>query len=37
VSGNKSLLTLPVKLESGVYYAKYISGEFTSTNRVVVR
>lgn len=37
VSGNKSLLTLPVKLESGIYYAKYISGEFTATNRVVVR
>lgn len=37
VAGNKSLLTLPVKLESGVYYAKYISGEFTATNRVVVK
>ena len=37
VSGGSSTLTLPVKLESGVYYAKYLSGNFTSTKRVVVR
>jgi hypothetical protein len=37
VFGDKSQLTMPVKLASGLYYAKYISGEFTSTNRVVVK
>lgn len=37
VSGNKSLLTMPAKLESGVYYAKYISSDFTATNRIVVK
>jgi len=37
VSGNKSILTLPVKLESGVYYAKYFSLDFTATNRVLVK
>jgi len=37
VAGNNSILTLPVKLESGIYFAKYISNDFTSTNRVVVK
>jgi len=37
VAGSQSVLTLPVKLESGIYYAKYISGEFTSTSRVMVK
>jgi hypothetical protein len=37
VTGNKSSLALPVKLESGVYYAKYISSDFTSTVRVLVK
>jgi hypothetical protein len=37
VSGSASMLTMPVKLESGVYFAKYISSGFTSTNRVVVK
>jgi hypothetical protein len=37
VSGNKSMLTLPVKLESGVYFAKYITHDFTSVNRVLVK
>ncbi len=36
VAGNNSELTLPIKLASGIYYAKYISGDFTSINRVVV-
>ncbi len=31
VSGDVSTITLPVKLESGVYYAKYISRDFTTT------
>ncbi len=37
VSGEKSELVMPVKLASGIYYAKYISADFTSTNRVVVK
>lgn len=37
VSGNKSFLTMPAKLESGVYYAKYISSDFTATNRILVK
>ena len=37
VSGNKSLLTMPARLESGVYYAKYISNDFTATNRILVK
>jgi len=37
VSGEASTITLPVKLESGVYYAKYISLDFNSTNRVLVK
>lgn len=37
VSGNSSTLNIPVKLESGVYYAKYISSDFTSTSRVLVK
>lgn len=37
VTGSKSFLSLPVKLESGVYYAKFISSELTSTNRVMVK
>jgi hypothetical protein len=37
VSGDVSSLTLPVKLESGVYFAKYISADFTSTTQVLVK
>ncbi len=37
VSGSTSLLTMPMKLESGVYFAKYISSDFTSTSRVLVK
>jgi len=37
ISGDVSTITLPVKLESGVYYAKYISLDFNSTNRVLVK
>jgi len=37
ISGEVSTITLPVKLESGVYYAKYISLDFNSTNRVLVK
>lgn len=37
VFGDKSQLTMPVKLASGLYYARYISRDFTSTNRVVVK
>jgi hypothetical protein len=37
VSGEKSELIMPVKLASGIYYAKYISGDYTSTHRVVVK
>jgi hypothetical protein len=37
VYGDKSEVVLPVKLASGIYYAKYISGDFTATNRLVVR
>ena len=37
VSGDVSILTLPVKLESGVYFAKYISSDFTSTTQVLVK
>jgi hypothetical protein len=37
ILGNVSTITLPVKLESGVYFAKYISGDFTSTAQVLVR
>ena len=35
--GNSVAVSMPVKLESGVYYARYISGEFTSTSRVLVK
>lgn len=37
VSGDVSTLTLPVKLESGWYYAKFISSDFTSFSRVLVK
>jgi Secretion system C-terminal sorting domain len=37
VSGSASTLTMPMKLESGVYFAKYISSDFTSTCRVLVK
>jgi len=37
VSGDVSTLTLPVKLESGVYFAKYISADFTSTTQILVK
>jgi hypothetical protein len=37
VSGEVSTLTLPMKLESGVYFAKYISADFTSTTQVLVK
>jgi len=37
VSGDVSTLTLPVKLESGVYFAKYISVDFTSSTQVLVK
>jgi len=37
VYGDKSELVLPVKLASGIYYAKYISGDFTASSRLVVR
>jgi hypothetical protein len=37
VSGAVSTITLPVKLESGVYYAKYISLDFNSANRLLVK
>ena len=37
VSGDVSTLTLPVKLESGVYFAKYISVDFTTTTQVLVK
>jgi hypothetical protein len=36
VDGDHSTLTLPVKLESGWYYAKFISSEFTSVSRFLV-
>jgi len=36
VFGNKSVLDIPVPLAAGVYYAKYISGDFTATHRLVV-
>lgn len=37
VSGSNFVLTMPAKLESGVYYAKYISNDFTATNRILVK
>lgn len=37
VEGNLSTLTMPSKLGSGVYYVKYISSDFTSTQRVLVK
>ena len=37
VNGDLSTLTLPLKLESGLYYAKYISGEFTSVSEILVK
>ena len=37
ISGDVSTITLPVKLESGVYFAKYISSDFTSTTQVLVK
>jgi hypothetical protein len=36
-SGSTFMLTMPAKLESGVYYAKYISNDFTATNRLLVK
>lgn len=37
VNGEVSTLTLPVKLESGWYYAKFLSSEFTSVSRILVK
>jgi hypothetical protein len=37
ISGEQSELTMPVKLEAGLYYAKFISGEFTSVQRFMVK
>lgn len=37
IFGDVSTITLPVKLESGVYYAKYISSDFTTTARMLVK
>ena len=37
VLGNSSTLRMPVKLESGLYYAKFISSDFTSVSRVLVK
>ena len=37
VFGNKSVLDIPVPLAAGVYYVKYISGDFSATHRLVVK
>ena len=37
VDGGRSTLNMPVKLESGWYYARFISSEFTSVSRFLVR
>lgn len=37
VDGDRSTLTMPVKLEAGWYYAKFISSDFTSVSRFLVR
>jgi len=37
LSGDVSTITLPVKLEAGLYFAKYISNDFTSTTQVLVK
>ena len=37
IFGDVSTITFPVKLESGVYYTKYISSDFTTTARMLVK
>jgi hypothetical protein len=37
VSGDYATITLSNKLAAGIYYAKYISRELTTTSRVIVK